>query len=442
MLIGEELIDKMRKCDKSWGYIDGFIKGDILGTFSVDLGTGEMEACRASLTILKHRLWNNNYKDKLAYWVKVKKGVIKKIKNIDISFEELTQWLPEDLVKIIQESKMEYLLLIEEDSKEILLAVFLELKEKKLILPGEVQMLEENPNPFKRIDGLVSLEEMKEKSIVIVGLGSGGSPIAMELASAGIGTLHLFDKDRLNSVNLFRHICGVRDLGRKKVDAVEDVIKEHLLPSSIKKYDYDIISYPEKLVEAVESADIVICATDNPQSREMVNYICVKFNKPLILVCTFDNARIGEIIRVIPNQTACYECTRIHLKEQGALIEDNETREGILPYSSQVENSQGTSRGTRTDVFMVAEMAARVALMTTHDDPQNGFGKLPYNFITWGAVRNTEFIEPYKFRQPFGTNYCNYNIHPECPLCGSLAEEIRDVNIEEKYDEIMQKLSI
>lgn len=440
MLIGEELIDKMRRCDKRWGYIDGFAKGDVLGAFSVDLGTGDMEPCLASLKVLKHRLCNNNYKDKLAYWVKVKKGLINKIKKWDMLLKELTHWLPEGLFEMIQESKTEYLLFIEEDSKEVLLTFCLELKEKKLILPGEMQVLEEKPNPFKRIDGLVPLEEMKDKYIVIVGLGSGGSSIAMELAAAGVGILHLFDKDRLSSVNLFRHICDVRDLGRKKIDAVEDVIKEHSLPTSIKKCENDIIYYPEKLVEAVQCSDIVICATDNPESRAMVNYICVKFNKPLILVCTFDNAKIGEIIRVIPNQTACYECTRIHLKEQGVLIEDNETREGILPYSSQVRNSNGNSRGTRTDVFIVAAMAAKVALMTIKDDPENGFGKSPYNFITWGAVRNTEFIEPYKFRQPFGTNYCNYNIHPECPLCGSLAEEIRNINIEEKYDEIMQQL--
>ena len=88
-----------------------------------------------------------------------------------------------------------------------------------------MQVLEEKPNPFKRIDGLVPLEEMKDKYIVIVGLGSGGSSIAMELAAAGVGILHLFYKDRLSSVNLFRHICDVRDLGRKKIDAVEDVIK-------------------------------------------------------------------------------------------------------------------------------------------------------------------------------------------------------------------------
>lgn len=443
MLIGEELIGKIRNCDKTWGYIDGFIKDDVLGVLTADLGEEEMEICYASLNVLKHRHCSNNYKGKLAYWVKVKEGLIKKIKNFDVSFEELTQWLPEALFGIIQQSKTEYLLLLEEDTKKILLTFSNDMKEKKYILPGEVQLLEENTNVFKRIDGLVPLEEMKENSAAIVGLGSGGSPIAMELAAAGIGTLHLFDKDRINSANLFRHICGLRDLGRKKVDAVEDVIMDHLLPTHINKYSEDIMYWPEKLVEVVKKVDVVICATDNPQSRAMVNYICVNLGKPLILACTFDNAKIGEIVRVIPNQTACYECTRIYLKEQGVLEEDDESGDEVLPYSSQTESSKKNSRGTRTDVFIVAAMAAKIALMTLKNDvKKNGFGKLPYNYITWGAMRNIEFVEPFKFRQPFGTNYCNFNIHPKCPLCGTLAEEIRSINIEDKYDEIIKKLSI
>lgn len=439
MLIAEELISKIRDCDKLWGYIDGFIKGDVIGVFAVDLGGEETIPSMASLIVARQRHFDKHYGDKLACWVKVKKGILHKIKNLNMEFEELKQWLPEDLSELIQQLTMKNLLVLEEDSQELLpIRIF----EMKLVFPGEVQLLEKRPDPFKRIDGLIPLEEMKKRVAVIVGLGSGGSTIAMELAAAGIGTLHLFDKDRLSSVNLFRHICGVRDLGRQKIDAVEDVIKDHSLPTNIEKCSYDIMVWPEKLVEAVQQSDIVICATDNSKSRAMVNYICVKMNKPLILVCTYDNAKIGEIFRVIPSQTACYECSRIYLKAQGALIDDNVSRDAVLPYSSQLETMNGNSRGTRTDVFIVAAMAARVSLMTLINNTDIGFGKLPYNYITWGAIRNTEFMEPYNFKQPFATNYRNFNIHPDCPLCGTLAKEIRDINVEEQYHEIMQKLSL
>ncbi|TAH59723.1 MAG: hypothetical protein EWM50_07570, partial [Gottschalkiaceae bacterium] len=334
-----------------------------------------------------------------------------------------------------------YFLFIEEDSERILFASIYGQQDIDLAIRGEVQILEEKPNLFKRIDGLVPLEKMNEKAISIIGLGSGGSSIAMELAAAGVGKLYLFDKDRLDNVNIFRHICGERDLGRKKTDAVEDVIKDHSLPTKIKKYNDNIVYNPEKLIESIQCCDVVICATDNPESRSMVNYLCVKLRKTLVLVCTFDNAKIGEIIRVMPEQTACYECTRIHLKEQGVLIEDIETREGVLPYGSQAVGTDNNSMGTRTDVFIVAAMAAKVALMTLNDDTEKGFGRLPYNYITWGAVRNTEFSGPYTFKQPFATSYGNYNIRQDCPICGSLNEELININIEEKYNEIMQTLS-
>lgn len=444
MLLGEEFLDKIKKCNKSWGYIDGTNDYDVLGVYAVSLDEEKTETCAASLNISQHRNFIDNYKKKVAYWAKTKKGLIEEINdwNKKTSFEVMIKYLPIVLYERIRLLKnVVYLLLIEEETNEILFAYSYVIIKPKLVFPGEVQLLEVEPNPFKRLDGLVPLEEMKEKSIVIVGLGSGGSPIALELAAAGIGTLHLFDKDRLNSVNLFRHICGVSDLGRRKVDAVEDVIKDHLLPTTIKKHEKDIAYSPQELVEAIQLADIAICATDNPESRALVNYICVKLSKPLILVCTFDNAKIGEIIRVIPHKTACYECTRIHLKEQGALVEDNESRDNIVSYSSQTESPKGNSRGTRTDVFIVAAMAVKVALMTLKDDAENGFGELPYDYITWGAVRNTTFNEPYNFKQPFGTNYCNFSIHPECPVCGTLAEDIKDINVEAKYDEIMAKIS-
>ncbi|QOX63892.1 hypothetical protein FRZ06_11390 [Anoxybacterium hadale] len=436
ILIGEELISKIRRCDVAWGKIGGFSKENVLGVVSVDIGTHEFEICKASLKVFKHRFFSGNYNEKIGFWVKIKKGTIQKIVSFDSTIKEISNWLPEELFKIIEESTIEHIFLIEEDSDEVLNTTIFKGKENWIVIPEEIEILEEDPNPFLRIDGLVPLEEMKEKTAVIVGLGSGGAAIALELAAAGVGSLHLFDKERLNSVNLFRHICDVRDLGRYKVDAVEDVIKDHTLKTEIIKCDSDIIDEPAKLIESIQCADIVICATDNTQSRSLVNYLCVKLNKALILVCTFDNAKIGEVIRVIPNTTACYECTRIHLKEQGALLEEKSS-ETVLPYSSQTKERGLTSRGTRTDVMIVAAISSKVALMTLS---AKDFGNLSFNFITWGATRNTDFISPYYFRMPFSTNYTNYNIHPECPICGSLAPEIQDVNIEEEYDEIMQKI--
>ena len=57
-----------------------------------------------------------------------------------------------------------------------------------------------------------------------MGLGSGGAPIAVELAKAGVGHFILIDFDRIELHNISRHICGVNELGRLKVNAVKDAI--------------------------------------------------------------------------------------------------------------------------------------------------------------------------------------------------------------------------
>ncbi|MEW6663006.1 MAG: HesA/MoeB/ThiF family protein [Bacillota bacterium] len=441
LLIGKELLKLIRQCQKQWGYINGFVRDGVAGAFSADIGGETPALCLASIIVLKNRLVSENYQEKAFYWVLVEKSFINKLnKDFVIDFDTLEPYIPNELAGLISKENHCNLLLINlTNENNITFADIFKHKDKQLIVAGEVQILEEEPSPFERIDGLAPLEEMKEKSVAIVGLGSGGSFTAMELAANGVGTLHLFDKDRLSTENIFRHICDVRDLGRKKVDAVEEVIKEHLLSPKIHKYSENIVSSPDKLREVVQEVDMVICATDNTESRTMANYICVVANKPLILVCSFDSARIGEIIQVSPYKSACYECTRIHLKEQGALIEDN-NEERLAPYGSQTKDNS-ISRGTRTDVLIVAAMAAKIALMALAGDSNHTLGKLPYNYITWGATRITEFPNPYKFDMPFVTLYCNYSIHPKCPICGDLQLELVGIDIEEKYYEIIHKLS-
>lgn len=68
----------------------------------------------------------------------------------------------------------------------------------------------------------VSAASLADKHVVLVGAGSLGSQVAMQLARAGVGRLTLIDHDILNAENLGRHVLGIDDLGRFKVDAMRD----------------------------------------------------------------------------------------------------------------------------------------------------------------------------------------------------------------------------
>ncbi len=429
-LIGKELVNKIKNCDKDWGKLVGFNSENVVGIISADIGLEKNATCKASSALIEHRFIMNGFNKDNKYWLKVDSETFKQFnKGYLLDFKKDNIKLSTEIEDIISENLFSYFFIVGEEDK-LCAGMFAFADDFFLFFKGKCSILEEEFSPFERIDGIMPLEELKEKSATIIGLGSGGSFIAMELAAAGIGKLHLFDYDRLNRVNLFRHLCGQRDLGRKKVNAVADMIKEHMLPSEVFTYDKNILKDVNELRKVINDADIVVCATDNIKSREMANYLAVLSNTNLVLVSTFDNARIGEIIHVIPGRSACYECTRHKLSEENSL-DVFQTNENILPYSSQSTKKE-PSQGTRTDIIIVAAMAAKVVIMSLINQSQ-----LKYNYITWGSLRNTEYNNPFKFKNPFQTNYTNYRIHPNCPICGNIPEEIKGIDIEEKYNEIV-----
>ena len=77
---------------------------------------------------------------------------------------------------------------------------------------------------YSRNKGILELNILEQKRVMIVGLGSFGSQIAIELAKAGVGEFALFDFDRVELHNLARHTCTTKDLGRLKTDAIYDAI--------------------------------------------------------------------------------------------------------------------------------------------------------------------------------------------------------------------------
>ena len=434
LLIGKDIVNIINTCPLHYGALDGFVNNDVAGAYSADVGNDGPAISGSLMTIVKNRCYKS-IRNEVFYWIKVNEQLIHKInKKLVIEISEIIEEIPQELKEILIRANTGYLLFLTEGKSNATALRII----TSTGFRADLHLLDNQPDPFKRINGLIPLHELKDKKAAVIGLGSGGSFVTMELAAGGIGELHLLDKDKLYVENLFRHVCDRRDLGRNKAEAVRDKIKDHLLPVKIETYTSDILYSVDDLRNIITKVDIVLCATDTPQSRAMVNYICLMLNKPLILVCTFDNATIGEIIRVNPWKSACYECIRMHLNR--ALIEDKDNRDEVIPYSTQAIETDENSLGTRTDVVLVASIAAKVALMTLTEGLNTGFGKLYSNYLTWGSTRNIKFVEPFNFKNPFSTNFMDIGIHPKCPICGDIPEEIKNICVEDKYNEIIKAL--
>lgn len=127
--------------------------------------------------------------------------------------------------------------------------------------------------------GMTGQQKLKAASVLCIGAGGLGSPVAMYLAAAGVGRLGLVDFDVVDLTNLQRQILhGTSDVGRKKLDSAEETIKDINPHVQVEKYEVALSS--ENALDIIREYDIVIDGTDNFPTRYLVNDACVLLGKP------------------------------------------------------------------------------------------------------------------------------------------------------------------
>jgi molybdopterin/thiamine biosynthesis adenylyltransferase len=330
---------------------------------------------------------------------------------------------------------LEYLCSVEpmENSPKIRAYCLLSKQEETHIFPINIEVLY-RADPYRRLPQ-VSVGRLSEKKIAIVGTGSGGSDLAIQFASAGVGKLALFDGERLDPANLIRHQVTRRDLGRTKVSGIASNLKERDLPTKVKEYFTNVVVWANDFRAALanERPDLVVCATDSRESRRFVNYCAVQLGIPLVIAGILDDGRIGEVICCKPRSTACYECIRLEL---GAALKhpSSDTRPQI-PYLGG--EGQDLQSGTyRFDISIVSGLATRVGLHVLDPDT---FEALPTNYLVWGREK-TEYDPPFRFEFPLSVNYINMPRRSDCPVCGVLPNELYGLDINTRAAEMFANI--
>jgi len=153
--------------------------------------------------------------------------------------------------------------------------------------------------------GTIGQERLKAAKVAIVGLGGLGSPAAMYLAAAGVGTVGLIDGDRVDVSNLQRQVLyGDADVGRPKVDVAARRISQQ-------NPNVALELYPERLdstnaIEVLERFDIVLDGSDNFPTRYLVNDATVLLGIPSVhgSVLRFE----GRVSVFGSSAGPCYRC--------------------------------------------------------------------------------------------------------------------------------------
>ncbi|WP_250655024.1 HesA/MoeB/ThiF family protein [Alkalimarinus coralli] len=151
--------------------------------------------------------------------------------------------------------------------------------------------------------------------VLVIGMGGLGSPVALYLAAAGVGTLHLVDFDEVDLSNLQRQIVHtLAGIGNKKVDSAKETIAQ-INP------DTNVIAQAarlegERLLEAVTEADVVVDATDNFSSRFAINAACVRSKTPLVSGAAIRMEGQVSVFDVRNGDAPCYQCLYSDISEE------------------------------------------------------------------------------------------------------------------------------
>lgn len=148
-------------------------------------------------------------------------------------------------------------------------------------------------------------EKLLAGKVMIIGAGGLGSPIALYLAAAGIGTIGIADSDRVELSNLQRQIAHhTADLGRFKVKSAQE--KMTSMNPDVKVIPFKTRVDSSNITDIIENFDFIIDATDNFDAKFLINDACIAIGKP------FSHGGIlrfnGQTMTILPGQSPCYRC--------------------------------------------------------------------------------------------------------------------------------------
>jgi adenylyltransferase/sulfurtransferase len=129
--------------------------------------------------------------------------------------------------------------------------------------------------------GEVGQQKLQDASVLVVGCGGLGSPIAVYLAASGIGKIHLVDFDTVAISNLHRQVFyTLEDVDKPKAEVLTTFIKKRAPFTQVRFTNKPVTK--ENVFNLIENVDIVVDGTDSLPTKYLLNDACVLKNKPLV----------------------------------------------------------------------------------------------------------------------------------------------------------------
>jgi adenylyltransferase/sulfurtransferase len=147
--------------------------------------------------------------------------------------------------------------------------------------------------------------KLLDSKVLIIGAGGLGSPAALYLAAAGVGTLGIVDADVVDLSNLQRQILHTTDrVGRPKTESAREAITA--LNPDVEVIAHDVWLSSQTILDVIRDYDVIVNGADNFPTRYLVNDAAVLLGKPVVdgSIFRFD----GQVTVYKPGEGPCYRC--------------------------------------------------------------------------------------------------------------------------------------
>lgn len=256
----------------------------------------------------------------------------------------------------------------------------------------EVEQYNLVQNIFSRNTGILESAIMCDKIAIILGCGSVGSLIAVELAKAGVGNYVLVDNDTIEYHNICRHQCGIDDVGKYKVNALSKRIKNINPSANIEQIVTTVELVKKEIFDryCVKDKSIIIGCADNRAADVYANSIAVMYKIPFVSVGFWERAFAGEIFYYLPNRgMTCYKCA---LGDGGEL--SNRTDANRRIYTNQEDLSKVVFEpGISVDINFVTTIGIKIILDILNIGNENFTPRLIDTLQQYTLVCNTNKVE-------------------------------------------------
>jgi molybdopterin-synthase adenylyltransferase len=148
-------------------------------------------------------------------------------------------------------------------------------------------------------------KRINRASVLVVGAGGLGSPVALYLAAAGVGKIGIVDNDVVDTSNLQRQILhSTATVGKKKVESARDTLLA--LNPNLEVTPHDVRLNSGNILQILKGYDVVAEGSDNFPTKFLVNDACVMTGTPVSMAGIFRFS--GQLLTVIPRHGPCYRC--------------------------------------------------------------------------------------------------------------------------------------